>query len=374
MSGQHAQKPKRSKTPFVIAAAVVSLCVAGTGVFLLTSRSTDPAVTATPTDTPFAVLASTPTNAATVDSSAAIRVALSSPLASSSPMPTLSPSVPGSWQRLSPTTIEYVQDSPVGPGQSVTITVPGGASGLKSANGKFLASSITTTFHTAPLSTLRVQQLLAQLGYLPVTFTPAAQSSTPGIQTAEVPGTFSNRWSTLPESLTSQWQAGAINPVTKGAIMRFQDVHNMKTDGIAGPALWDQLLADAKSGKNDPNPYNYVIVAKNLPQKLTLYSNGEVVYTSVISTGIAGEETPSGTFPVYQRYRTQTMRGTNPDGSEYVDPGIPWISYFYGGDALHGFLRSSYGFPQSLGCVEMPFANAEVVWPQTPLGTLVTVQ
>ena len=161
--------------------------------------------------------------------------------------------------------------------------------------------------------------------------------------------------------------------MTKGAIMRFQDVHNMKTDGIAGPALWDQLLADASAGKNDPNPYTYVSVALAQPQTLTLYSNGQVVYTTAVSTGIAGQETAAGTFPVYLRYKVTTMSGTNPDGSTYVDPGIPWVSYFNGGDALHGFIRSSYGFPQSLGCVEMPFTHAEVVWPQTPLGTLVTV-
>ena len=67
------------------------------------------------------------------------------------------------------------------------------------------------------------------------------------------------------------------------------------------------------------------------------------------------------------------MSGTNPDGSHYSDPGIPWVSYFNGGDALHGFDRSSYGTPQSVGCVEMPPANAAVVYPLTPMGTLVTV-
>ena len=49
------------------------------------------------------------------------------------------------------------------------------------------------------------------------------------------------------------------------------------------------------------------------------------------------------------------------------------VSYFNGGDALHEFPRYSYGFPQSLGCVEMPFASAETVLPYTPIGTLVTV-
>jgi lipoprotein-anchoring transpeptidase ErfK/SrfK len=67
------------------------------------------------------------------------------------------------------------------------------------------------------------------------------------------------------------------------------------------------------------------------------------------------------------------MSGTNPDGSTYSDPGIPWVSYFNGGDALHGFIRASYGFPQSLGCVEMPYATAGEVFPYTPIGTIVHV-
>ena len=36
------------------------------------------------------------------------------------------------------------------------------------------------------------------------------------------------------------------------------------------------------------------------------------------------------------------MKGTNPDGSKYADP-VSWIAYFNGGDAVHGFYRSSYG-------------------------------
>jgi lipoprotein-anchoring transpeptidase ErfK/SrfK len=49
------------------------------------------------------------------------------------------------------------------------------------------------------------------------------------------------------------------------------------------------------------------------------------------------------------------------------------VSYFNGGDAIHGFNRASYGSAQSLGCVELPFSEAERVFPYTPIGTLVTV-
>ncbi len=57
------------------------------------------------------------------------------------------------------------------------------------------------------------------------------------------------------------------------------------------------------------------------------------------------------------------MSGYNPDGSYYSDPGIPWVSYFNGGDALHGYIRGAYGYPQSLGCVEMPYNEAEAGLP-----------
>ena len=76
---------------------------------------------------------------------------------------------------------------------------------------------------------------------------------------------------------------------------------------------------------------------------------------------------------MFEHVRFSDMKGTNPDGSTYNDPNVPYASYFNGGDALHGFIRASYGSPQSNGCVEMSYADAALVWPLTPIGTLVTV-
>lgn len=383
MAGAHAAKKKpakaetapRSKKPWIIAGVIVAVLAIGAGAFAVVTATKNSSSQASGAShlPKFAVLDASPSNASTVDSNASIRVALSNPIASSSPMPTITPAIPGSWEKLSATTLEYVQQAPFAPGQAVTVTIPGGSAGMKSVNGAHLVSDVKTSFQVAPLSMTRVQQLLAQLGYLPVTFTPSVPVTTSTVSTADVPGTFSLRWSNLPATLTSQWQPGVNNVVTKGAIMRFEDVHGMKTDGVAGPTVWTALLADAATNKVDPDPYTYVYVSQNIPESLQLWSNGQVVYTSAVNTGVPGATTNVGTFPVYLRYKVTTMTGTNPDGSHYSDPGIPWVSYFSGGDALHGFIRPSYGTPQSDGCVEMPFANAEVVWPQTPIGTLVTV-
>jgi peptidoglycan hydrolase-like protein with peptidoglycan-binding domain len=319
---------------------------------------------------PFSVASVTPANGATqVPSDATISVQFSQPLSAHSVPPTLSPAVAGTWEVVTPDTYQFVASGPLVPSSTETVTVPAGAT---SATGKALSRPVATEFTVGPGSMLRLQQLLGQLGYLPVSFTPAGAVVAPQEAAQPQQGTFAWRFAE-PASLTSLWTEGTPNVITTGAVMNFESRHNLKTDGIAGPMVWSQLLAAAQAGAMDPADYNYVYVTKDLPETATVYDNGVEVYSTLANTGVPGAPTADGTFPVYARYLTTTMTGTNPDGSHYSDPGIPWVSYFNGGDALHGFVRSSYGFPQSDGCVEMPPDHAEVVFPYTPIGTLVTV-
>ena len=95
--------------------------------------------------------------------------------------------------------------------------------------------------------------------------------------------------------------------------------------------------------------------------------------STLCNTGVAGAATALGTYPVYARYQSTTMTGTNPDGSHYSDPGVLWVAYFNGGDAVHYIPRASYGSPQSLGCIELPYAAAEQAWGYLTYGTPVTV-
>jgi lipoprotein-anchoring transpeptidase ErfK/SrfK len=112
-------------------------------------------------------------------------------------------------------------------------------------------------------------------------------------------------------------------------------------------------------------------VYRSLPQRVAVWHNGRNVFTTLANTGIAGRPTNYGIFPIYLRQTVGTMSGTNPNGSTYHDSGIRWISYFSGGDALHQFSRPGYGYPQSLGCVEMTDAGAHRVFQLTEYGTLV---
>jgi len=173
--------------------------------------------------------------------------------------------------------------------------------------------------------------------------------------------------------LHSLWTVGTDNVILQGALMNFQAVHGLAWNTGMTTQTWELIQTAVIKKQYDPTSYNYVVVSQTQPEKLMLYVSGHHIYNSFVNTGISSAPTQNGTWPVYVRYTVTTMSGTYPGGGTYSDPGIPWVSYFHGGDALHGFLRSQYGYPQSLGCVEMPFANAKYVWPYTPIGTLVSV-
>jgi peptidoglycan hydrolase-like protein with peptidoglycan-binding domain len=376
------RQPAHSKAsgrrwPIVVAiVSALTIVGGGAGAFVWIARSNPTKANVAPPRAvlPFNVVTTTPAaNAQSIASASTITVTFSAPIGQNSPMPTLAPQVPGAWSLVSPSEVEFVASAPLVPGATESVLIPGGAGGMVSSQGVHLASSSTVPFSVATGSILRLQQLLAQLGYLPVTFTPIAPMTSP-TQVADVQqGTFGWRWANQPTSLTSLWTPGQMNVITKGAIMDFQDQHNLKTDGAPGPQVWTDLLNDASTGHPDANPYRYVVVSENNPETVTVYQNGVVDYNTLANTGVPGADTEKGTFTVFERYVTTTMTGTNVDGSHYSDPGIPWVSYFNGGDALHGFDRGGYGYPQSNGCVEMPPSNAAVVYPLTPIGTLVTV-
>src|SRR6516165_4160681 len=372
-AAQHAPTQKRRRGWVTLFACAVAVVVAGGGFAVWNHYSKQAAATPTKPPPALTVASVTPTGTNVVAGST-ISVHLSTALAPNSPLPTLSPPVAGSWAVLSPSLLQYEATGPLVPGATETVTVPGGSGGIVGSEGQHLAQTVTSQFTVAPGSMLRLQQLLAELGYLPLSFNPTAPVTSASQEGADQVGTFSWRWANQPAQLMTLWTPGVNNVITEGAVMNFENQNGLKTDGDVGPQVWTDLLNDVQSGKGDANAWNWVLVSQSLPESATVFSNGAEVYSSAVNTGVAGAPTENGTWPVFDRYTVTTMTGTNPDGSHYSDPGIPWVSYFHGGDALHGFVRPGYGYPQSDGCVEMPISNAAVVFPLTPLGTLVTVQ
>ncbi len=290
--------------------------------------------------------------------------------------PPVSPTTPGTWQVVDAHTMVF---QPVGYGYGLGAHVSVGLpSGVRLVGGQQTGTSDTGNWTVPPGSTLRLQQLLAQLGYLPLSFQGGHVATTAQAQenAAVKPpgGKFDWKYGNVPSALKSFWAAGTSGVMTQGALMAFQNDHGLTADGVAGSTVWRALINAAVSGKSATFGYSFVEVNKAAsPESLTLWHNGHTVVTTPVNTGISSAPTASGTFPVYEHIRVGTMSGTNPDGSHYDDPGIQFISYFNGGDALHAFDRAQFGFPQSLGCVEMELGPAGQVWPYTPIGTLVHV-
>lgn len=107
----------------------------------------------------------------------------------------------------------------------------------------------------------------------------------------------------------------------------------------------------------------YIYVSKQSPQRLYLIDDDKIVFESPINTGIRAAPTPDGDFRVFASYPQKTMKGTDPVTlRRYNDPNVPFVMYFDGGRAIHGFPRSGYGYPQSLGCVELPIRKAHELY------------
>jgi peptidoglycan hydrolase-like protein with peptidoglycan-binding domain len=315
-----------------------------------------------------------PTGATDVPSDQVVSVHLSAPVTGASGMPAFTPPVSGTWAKVGSDTLTFRAAAPFIPMSTETLVIPAGGQGPTSTDGKGLSAPVTVTFTVAQGSTERLQQLLAQLNYLPLSFTPTSTPSSAADDITAQKGTFAWRWPNTPTSLMVLWSEGYENVITKGAVMDFENQNGLTVDGLAGPKVWSALLADTAAQKVDADPYTYVFVSKALPEALTLFENGAPVLVNIpVNTGAPGADTVDGTYPVFEHVTSSRMQGTNPDGTKYDDPDVPWASYFNGGDALHGFVRASYGFPQSNGCVEMMISNAAKVWPLSPIGTLVTV-
>jgi peptidoglycan hydrolase-like protein with peptidoglycan-binding domain len=337
---------------------------------------------AAPPVKPLRVVSVSPDQSRDVNGAAPITVTFSAALSPATPLPSLSPKIAGSWL-ISGDSATFTPSVGFEPGTTVTLKIPGGSNGVQGAAGTAgpLAKSRTVRFTTGSYSVLRLQELLTQLGYLPLTWTPDDPSAAPipaGDASAQLSavydppaGTFSFKPG-YPSELTSQWSTGTNNILVDGAVRAFEYNQGLTMDGIAGPQVWSALLTAVAKGQDNPNGYTYAWADQNSPESLRVWHDGKLIEDTPANTGIPQSPTVDGTFPVYLRYQVTQMKGTNPDGTKYDDT-VYWVSYFNGGDALHYFPRGGYGYYQSLGCVELEYDPAKYIWPYTTYGTLVTV-
>jgi hypothetical protein len=356
---------------------------AGTTRTTAVAPSGETAPTATPTTTPPIETPPKPSprtqitqlpRALVTDGTAPLKVRLSGVPAAESPAPALTPSVAGKW-KVSGAYEVFTPSSTLQPCSSYTLTV---WAGTDATGDRPLGKARRVRLRVVCPGTLALQQALARLGYLPYALHSSHKANSgSGRESRALAARYAFNPPRGPLVANIPRAPGLwydhLDPTTRGALMVFQQTRHLAVDGVAERSVWASLLATETHGSGDPRPYTFVTVSESIPETLEVHQGGHVVLTTPTNTGVPGATTERGTFPIYARYVSTTMSGTNPDGSKYVDPGVPWVSYFNGGDAVHGFPRPSYGTPQSNGCVELPIGTAQRVYGMLSIGDLVIV-
>ncbi|WP_244963372.1 L,D-transpeptidase family protein [Actinomyces trachealis] len=112
----------------------------------------------------------------------------------------------------------------------------------------------------------------------------------------------------------------------------------------------------------------------NLSNKTVAAYSGATLVRGPESMVDGEDKTPTvtGIYNVYLKYKTQTMKGLNADGTPYETKDVPWVTYWTGSYALHGApWRNSFGYSGSHGCVNLPVPTAKWYYDWTEMGTVV---
>lgn len=96
-------------------------------------------------------------------------------------------------------------------------------------------------------------------------------------------------------------------------------------------------------------------------QTLMVYENNQLVYATLIASGLEPFYTRPGLFNIYKKLESGPMSGAfEADRSDfYYLEDVPWTMYYDQARALHGaYWRTAFGFPQSHGCVNLAPGDA----------------
>ena len=152
-----------------------------------------------------------------------------------------------------------------------------------------------------------------------------------------------------------------LNPYS---IIQIYDTQNAdNTDwNLIGANQWVEArkVAQVVINTNPPSGVttNRWIDVNLAEQTLAVYDNRELVFATVIASGLEPFWTKPGLFQIFQKKETETMRNNDPADFYYLD-NVPWTMYFDGARALHGaYWRTRFGYPQSHGCVNLSVGDS----------------
>ncbi len=96
-------------------------------------------------------------------------------------------------------------------------------------------------------------------------------------------------------------------------------------------------------------------------QTVSVYENGQLLFATMMASGVEPLYTRPGLFKIYQKKPLETMQGAfAADRSDfYYLQDVPWTMYFDEARALHGaYWRAWYGYAGTHGCVNLSIGNS----------------
>jgi hypothetical protein len=111
-------------------------------------------------------------------------------------------------------------------------------------------------------------------------------------------------------------------------------------------------------------------------QTVAVYDQRELVFATLVASGLEPFWTQPGVFQIYDKYDSAPMRGSfEADRSDaYYLEDVPWTMYFDQARALHGaYWRANLGFPQSHGCVNLSVGDSRWLFDWADVGDWVYV-
>ncbi|MFT8358714.1 L,D-transpeptidase [Bifidobacterium aquikefiri] len=150
---------------------------------------------------------------------------------------------------------------------------------------------------------------------------------------------------------------------------------NGSTDAIAAETSVEKFKTESHVADYSKANGDMWIEVDRAKQTVTVYKGSTKVKSFNVCTGKDSTQTDNGTFYINIKYQTQDMRGT-----DYVTPGVKWISYFNGGEGFHAAPWNTVGIATgdpvshgSHGCVNMLTADAQWIYQNAEVGTMVKV-
>lgn len=156
----------------------------------------------------------------------------------------------------------------------------------------------------------------------------------------------------------------ALNRFTIVQVYSTQSIGNLEWE-LIGPDEWVEARFVARLDPARTPPQGIVTgrwIEINLyEQTLAVYEDNQLIFATLLSSGVEPFWTRPGLFQIYKKKAIETMSGSfEPDRSDYYYlEDVPWTMYYDQARALHGvYWHTYFGYPQSHGCVNLSIGDA----------------